>query len=310
MAIEYVIDEDITISSEGSFSVPSKLFSSYVGLISDDTCEIELIKNDSIQIKTESGVTKIKGIDANEFPVIPNIKEEQSLSLKGSVVKKSIEKTLFSSAEGNIRPTLAGILVHISEKEATFASTDSFRLSEYKTHLDSPVQTSFSQIIPSKTSYEIKSIIKDDDVVKIVSGENQIAFFFGNAKIYSRLLNGKFPDYSNFFPQTYSTKTVINRVDLIQALRKINLISKENNYSIKMSMSSENGILLETSETQIGEGEVKLVGSIEGEDNIIGVNSTYFLEALGVMDSTHVSLQFENPLAPILVMPVDDEKKK
>ena len=77
-----------------------------------------------------------------------------------------------------------------------------------------------------------------------------------------------------------------------------------------MSMSSENGILLETSETQIGEGEVKLAGSVEGEDNIIGVNSTYFLEALGVMDSTHVALSFENPLAPILVVPVDDEKKK
>ena len=75
-------------------------------------------------------------------------------------------------------------------------------------------------------------------------------------------------------------------------------------------MSSENGILLETSETQIGEGEVKLAGSVEGEDNVIGVNSTYFLEALGVMDSTHVSLQFENPLAPILIVPVDGEKNK
>ncbi len=310
MAIEYIIDKDITITSEWSFSIPSKLFWSYVNLIQDDTCEIELIKNDSIQIKTESGVTKIKGIDAGEFPVIPSIKEEQSLSLRGDIVKKSIEKTLFSSAEGNIRPTLAGILVNISEKQATFASTDSFRLSQYTTHLDTPVENTFSQIIPSKTSHEIKNILKDNDHVKIISGENQIAFFTGNAKIYSRLLNGKFPDYTNFFPKSYSTKTTINRVDLIQALRKINLISKENNYSIKMSMSSENGILLETSETQIGEGEVKLTGNVEGEDNIIGVNSTYFLEALGVMDSTHVSLQFENPLAPILVVPVDDEKKK
>lgn len=310
MAIEYMIDSDVTISSEGAFSVPSKLFSSYMNLVSDDTCQIELIKNDSVQIKTESGVTKIKGINAEEFPVIPNIKEELSLTLKGSIVRKSIEKTLFSSAEGNIRPTLAGLLVNISEKEVTFASTDSFRLSEYKTHLDTPIDKSFSQIIPSKTSYEIKGIIKDDDMVKIISGENQIAFFCGNAKIYSRLLNGKFPDYSNFFPKSYATKAVINRVDLIQALRKINLISKENNYSIKMSMSSETGILLETSETQIGEGEVKLTGSVEGEDNIIGVNSTYFLEALGVMDSTHIALSFENPLAPIMVLPVDDDKKK
>lgn len=111
----------------------------------------------------------------------------------------------------------------------------------------------FSQIIPSKTSSEIRSIIEDDDKVKIIAGENQVAFFFGNVKLYSRLLNGKFPDYGNFFPNSYSTKAVINRIDLVQALRKINLFSKENNYSIKMSLSAESGVLIETSETQIGE---------------------------------------------------------
>ena len=309
MAIEYMVDE-AKIISEGAFSVPSKLFSSYVGLLQDDSVQIELIGKDSLEIKTESGKTKIKWIAAEDFPVIPSVKEELSLSLKGHVVRKSIEKTLFSSAEGNIRPTLAGLFVNISGSETIFASTDSFRLSEYKTILDAPSNVSFSQIIPGKTCNEIKNIISDDDEVRIISGENQIAFFFGNIKIYSRLLNGKFPDYANFFTSSYTTKGVINRADLMQALRKINLISRENNYSIKMSFSAESGILLETSETQIGEGEVRLVGSVEGEDAIIGINSTYFLEALGVIETTHVSLQFESALAPILLLPVKDEWAK
>lgn len=310
MAIEYIIEDDIKISSEGSFSLPSKLFSSYIWLLSDDTVSIELKWSDAVEIKTESGKTKIKGIAAEEFPVIPSVKEELSLSLKWEVVKRSIEKTLFSSAEWNIRPTLAGLYVNISGTETTFASTDSFRLSEYKTLLWNPSEVSFSQIIPSKTCNEIKNIIEDTENVKIISGENQIAFFFGNVKMYSRLLNGKFPDYNNFFPNGYSTKWVINRVDLMGALRKINLISKENNYSIKMSFSSENGILLETSETQIGEGEIKLTGSVEWEDAIIGINSTYFLEALWAVETTHISLQFESPLAPILLLPVKDEGAK
>ncbi len=310
MAIEYIIEDDINISSEWAFSVPSKLFSSYINLINDDRLTVELSGDDAVQVKSESGTTKIKGIDAKEFPLIPNIKEELSLTLKWSIVKKSIEKTLFSSAEWNIRPTLAGLFVNISGKQAVFASTDSFRLSEYTTQFDAPATTEFKHIIPSKTASEIKGIIKDDDQVKIISGDNQIAFFFGNAKIYSRLLNGKFPDYSNFFPSSYATKATINRVDLMQALKKINLISKENNYSIKMSLSSETGILLETSETQIGEWEVRLVWSVEGEDNIVWVNSTYFLEALWVMNSTHIAISFENPLAPILIVPEHGEKKK
>ena len=309
MAIEYMLDE-VKVLSEWSFSIPSKLFGSYIGLLQDDTVSIELKGGDALEIKTESGKTKIKWIPAEDFPVIPGVKEELSLSLKWEVVRRSIEKTLFSSAEGNIRPTLAGLFVNISGSEATFASTDSFRLSEYKTLLDTPNDVTFSQIIPSKTCFEIKSIISDDDNVKIISGENQIAFFFGNVKMYSRLLNGKFPDYTNFFPSSYATKWVINRGDLMWALKKINLISRENNYSIKMSFSSENGILLETSQTQIGEGEIGLVWSVEWEDAIIGINSTYFLEALGAIETSHISLQFESPLAPILLLPVDDEWAK
>ena len=311
MAIEYVVNEGVEDLVEGAFCVPSKLFTSYVGLVQDNSITLELIKNNSIELKSESGDVKIKWVDAGDFPVIPWVKEETSLTLKWNVVKKAIEKTLFSSAEWNIRPTLAWIFVNIKEDEARFASTDSFRLSEYKTKLDSNITNSFSQIIPSKTTNELKSILKDDEEVKIISWDNQIAFIFGNTKFYSRLLNGKFPDYTTFFPEIHSTKSEINRVELIQALRKINLISKENNYSIKMVFDAENGIILETNETQIWEWEVRLVWVVEWENAQIWINSVYFLEVLWVIDTTHISIQFENPLAPILITPlIDPDKKK
>ncbi|MCD5380742.1 DNA polymerase III subunit beta [Candidatus Gracilibacteria bacterium] len=310
MAIEYAISEGVSNITEGSFCVPSKLFTSYIGLVQDNEITIELLGDDSIEITSESGDVKIKGVSANDFPVIPSVKEESKLILQGSVVKKAIEKTLFSSAEGNIRPTLAGIYVNIEGDEARFASTDSFRLSEYKTKLDTNISNAFSQIIPSRTMNELKSILQDNEEVKIVSGDNQIAFIFGNTKFYSRLLNGKFPDYTTFFPTIHSTKSEINRVDLMQALRKINLISKENNYSIKMSLAN-NEVTLETNQTQIGEGEVRLTAVVEGEESQVGINSTYFLEVLGVMETSHISIQFENPLAPILITPlIDPEKKK
>lgn len=310
MAIEYVIWEDVSIENEGAFCIPSKLFTSYISLITDDEVSLELLSDESIKIQSASGKLKIKGTQASDFPLIPSIKEEVSLHLDGNIVRKSIEKTLFSSAEGNIRPTLAGIAVNISWNQATFASTDSFRLSEYKTNLNNPDTQSFYGIIPSKTASQIRSIISDGDDVKIISGENQIAFLFGNTKVFSRLLNGKFPDYASFFPSNYSTKAEINRIDLIGALKKINLVSRENNYSIKMSFSSSTGILLETSETQIGEGSVTLAGAIEGEDNIIGINSTYFLEVLGVIETSHISIRFENPLSPILITPIEDPENE
>ena len=310
MAIEYLIDEDIDIAQEWALCIPSKLFSSYIGLVNEDEIMIEKLDDNSIKVSSESGKMTIKWIDASEFPLIPSIKEETSLTLPGKVVQQSIEKTLFSTAEWNIRPTLAGILVKLSWNEAIFASTDSFRLTEYKAKLDTAVTKDFSWIIPSKTSSQIKSLLQNDSAVKIVSGDNQIAFIFGKTRVFSRLLNWQFPDYSNFFPKSHSTRAEINKVDLTRALKKINLVSKENNYSIKMSLSSESGILLETSETQIGEWNTTLPGNVEGEDNIVGINSTYFLEVLWVIESTHVSISFENPLAPIMILPLADPEKK
>lgn len=309
MAIEYIIKEGVKINTEWSFAIPSKLFTSLVSLIDDDEIEIELLGQNNLQIRTQNWKTKIKWIDASEFPLIPTIKEEISISVKWNILKESIEKTIFSSAEGNIRPTLAWLYVNIKDNNIIFASTDSFRLSEYKTGLGQVSDINFAQIIPNKTAHEIKSIIKDSDDIKIISGHNQVWFFFGTTKVYSRLLNGKFPDYTNFFPNTYSTKVEVNRVDLIQALKKINLISKENNYSIKIKFNSQ-FMVLETWESQIWELDVKVTAALEWEENIIGINSIYFLEVLWVIESTHIAISFENALSPIFIKPIEESKAK
>jgi DNA polymerase-3 subunit beta len=176
--------------------------------------------------------------------------------------------------------------------------------------LQDTVIKSFTWIIPSKTASQIRSIINENDDIKIISWENQIAFLFWNTKLYSRLLNWKFPDYTNFFPKSYTTKSEINKVDLISALKKINLISRENNYSIKMSFSKESWIFLETSETQIWESDITLIWTIEWDDNIIWINSVYFLEVLWVIETTHISISFETPLSPILITPIKDPETK
>lgn len=309
LAIEYFI-EDVNVEKTGSFCLPSKLISNYISLVNDDEIKLELLNDNSVKISSWSSVIKVKWIEASEFPLIPNVKEEVSLIIPAKIIKKSIDKTLFSSAEGNIRPTLAGIYVNIENNEIVFASTDTYRLSEYKTVINWEIKNNFSQIIPSKTCNQIRSILSESDDVKIVSGDNQIAFFTENINIYSRLLNGKFPEYLPFFPSTYTIKAEINRTDLIQALRKVNLISKEKDYYIKMSLSTSRWIELETTETQIWEWDVTLVWAVEWVDNAVWINSNFLLEVLSVIETTHVSISFETPRSAITISPIDDPENK
>lgn len=312
LAIEYFI-EDVKVEKTWSFCLPSKLLTSYVSLVSDDELKLELLDDWSVKINAWASVIKIKWIEASEFPLIPNVKEEISLIIPGKIIKKSIDKTLFSSAEWNIRPTLAWIFVKVNNNEIIFASTDTYRLSEYKTLLSETVSNNFSQIIPSKTCNQIRSILWDENEVKIISWDNQIAFFAENINIYSRLLNWVFPEYTWFFPETYSIKAEVNRLDLIQALRKVNLISREKDYYIKMSLSTSRWIELETTETQIWEWDITLVWVVEWIDNIVWINSNFLLEVLSVIDTTHVSISFETPRSAITISPIidpDDKKQK
>ena len=129
MAIEHIVSENIKIDLEWTFCVPSKIFTNYIALLEDDDVNIELLNDNSIEIKTNSSDIKIKGNPASDFPLIPVVKETMSFNLKSEILKKSIEKTLFSSAEWNIRPTLAWIYVSLVWNNARFATTESFRLS-------------------------------------------------------------------------------------------------------------------------------------------------------------------------------------
>lgn len=310
MAIEHIVSDNLKIDLEWSFCVPSKIFTNYISLIEDDNISIELLSDNSIEIKTNSSDIKIKWNMPSDFPLIPVVKESVFFNLKSDILKKSVEKTLFSSANWNIRPTLAWIYVNINERVAKFATTDSFRMSEFKVDLDEAVSETFSQIIPNKTAFELKSILQDKTTVKVTPWDSQIVFAFWNTKFYSRLMNWKFPEYEWFFPNLYNTKAVINKFDLAQALKKINLLSRENNYSIKISFSLETWILIETSQTQIWEARINLVWSIEWEEAIVGLNSEYLLEVLWVIDTTHVSISFESPLSPILITWISEDDKK
>lgn len=310
MAIEHTVKEDIEIFSEWGFCVPSKLFTNFINLLEDDKVLIELLKDDSLLIKTKTSNIKIKWNNIEDFPIIPTVKEELNFNISSNVIKNSFYKTLFSSAEWNIRPTLAWIFMNIEWNIAKFATTDSFRLSEYKINLENPINWTFSQIIPNKTAYELRSLLDDKKDVKIILSENQIVFIFENTKLYSRLLNWKFPDYEWFFPLRYNTKRIINRIDLIQRLKKINILSRENNYSIKLSLSNESWILIETYETQIWEWSILLEWNVEWEESIIWLNSQYFLEALQVIEETYISMSFESPLSPILITWIDEKETK
>ena len=305
MAVEYVLEKNVKILKEGAFTVSSRFLSSYVALAKDDSVEIELVGHGTILFKTASGETKFKGLPADEFPVIPAIRKEQSFRLEGKDLRAAFEKTLFSTAPGAVRPTLAGVLVSLTDKDVTFASTDSFRLSEFVLAHGANVEKPVSIIIPSRTAQELSKLIPEDGRAEIFVSDKQLLAVVGEIRVFSRLLSGHFPDYRAFFPKGWRTRGTALRAELVHALKQVSLISRENNYNTRIRFEAETGVTLDTGDTEVGAGRVRVKATVEGENATVGVNSTYLIDALNVIKDSYVSLDFESPLSPILVQSAD-----
>lgn len=300
MAIEYTIDRDIEIKEPGDITVSFRFLASYLNLLDPTRLTLKTDTGNTLHLTANKNKMRHKGLSAEEFPMIPATRRDTKFRISSDVLKRAFSKTLFSCASGNIRPTLAGVYIQLHGDHVTFASTDSFRLSEYRYECDSGVDKRIAIILPARSASEIMKTLPDGVDVEVFFADNQILLVYENVLLYSRLLNGHFPDYANFFPKTTSINALTNRSKLIQSLRQVSLIARENNFNVKMVLDGSGLIRLDSGDTEIGAGEIELTADVEGNDQV-GLNATYFIDALQVIEGEDVRIGFETSLSPILL---------
>ncbi|PID83702.1 DNA polymerase III subunit beta [Candidatus Gracilibacteria bacterium] len=301
MAIEYIVDTGVEIQSEGKFTVSSKFLSSYISLVKESHIEVSLGKNETIIFKTSSGETKFKGMDAENFPTIPNVPQDNGILINAKKVKSALTKTLFSTADGNVRPMLAGIYIRSQGDNLIFASTDSFRLSDLKISMEKPIEFT-PIIIPARTAMEVSKLTGDTaENMELHIHESQIQIKIEKVCITSRLLSGKFPDYQSFFPEEHQTKTTLLRNDLINALKQVNLVARQNNYNTRLRSHHDGKVEIFTGDTEVGNSTLTISGTTEGQEDTVGINSQYLLDVLSIMREDYISFEYKNPLSPVVI---------
>lgn len=200
--------------------------------------------------------------------------------------------------------------IQLHPDHISFASTDSFRLSEYRYNCDTGIDKKIAVILPARSANEISKVLPDDVDVTLYFADNQVLLVYADVLLYSRLLNGHFPDYANFFPKTTSINALTGRSKLVQALRQVSLIARENNFNVKMELDSSGLIKLDSGDTEIGASETEIAADVTGNDQV-GLNATYFIDALQVVEGDDVRIGFETSLSPILIQgaSMDNEKE-
>ncbi|MGQ9625934.1 MAG: DNA polymerase III subunit beta [Anaerolineae bacterium] len=310
------------VDDAGAITVPARLLTDFVGSLPPERIDMELsVRTQTLNLKCARFEANIKGIDAQEFPLIPTAGEMEaeegtfSCTLEPATFRRNIEQVSFAAATDENRPTLTGILARFQGEKLTLAAADGFRLSVRETSLESPAPGPTSIIIPARSMNELGRIIQsvEGEALKMLisRNRNQVLFHLANVDLISQLIEGNFPDYSQIIPKSYETRTVLNTFEFLKAARMAEIFARDSAYMVhlKVEPAGELGggtMTLLATAAEIGDNVGQIDASVEGQPLEIAFNVRYLIDVLSVMDSERVALELTNPSSPGVLKPVGE----
>ena len=306
-------ENDLTIEATGAIVLPARFFSDIVKKLPDKKVTIEVTSGFQADITSGSAKFQINGQDAENFPHLPEIETNKSVTLPNDILKEVIRQTVIAVSKQESRPILAGVHMTLKDGVLTAVATDSHRLAQRKVLLENIDNSiDFDVIIPGKSMEELSGMISDvhEDVQMQVT-ENQVLFIFGNTHFYSRLLEGNYPETSQLIPQTADTTVELEAGTFLSSIERASLLSHESrNDVVKLSLKpSESLVRISGDSPDIGTVEEKVVTSaLDGNDLEISFNPNYMKDALRSFGQATIKISFTSPLRPFTLVPTEDQE--
>jgi DNA polymerase-3 subunit beta len=265
----------------------------------------------TVNVRCGATVSNIKGIDAGEFPLLPD-EGAGDVRVSGRTFKDMIAQTVFATAKEETRPILTGVFTEFNGNVLTMAASDGYRLAvrtgEIEQHFDEP----FSMVIPGRALAEVGRIISDEDDevgVTLPGDRNIVLFHMRNALVSSQLLEGRFPDIMNAIPRSYNTQTVVYASDLLRACRRAAVFARDSAGSAQVVVKpptnpGEPGeVVIAGKSNERGDNTGMVDASVEGEPLDISFNINYLIDVLNVIPDERVVLQSNGSTSPGVVRP-------
>lgn len=301
--------ELIRIEEKGSIVLQAKVFSDIIRKL--PTNEVKISVGEGFQTLIRSGKSEFKLIGSNpdEYPILPDVKNEHSFSLQADLMKSIIRETVFAVSQIETRPILTGVHWTVEDGRLSCVATDSHRLARRLATPEDMPTIPFSFVIPGKSLQELNKILPDtNDPVEIIIAEQQVLFKTAQVLFYSRLLEGNYPDTSRLIPTENKTSVVVNGRSLLQSIDRASLLAKDERNNIVRFSTEDKMIEISSNSPEIGKVE-ELVETIEisGEELKISFSAKYMMDALRAIDGQDIEIQFTGAMRPFILKSVDDD---
>jgi len=303
------IEVPAKIEEEGIIAINANILSSFLNNLTNEV-KINLNTiNDNLKITSENNSTLIKGLIADDFPLIPKIEQENSFKIDSNLLASSIRSVIFASSLSDIKPEIASVYVYNKDNYLIFTATDSFRLAEKKIELkDLNNQEQISLIIPFKNINEITKVIDSLNSELLVSfNKNQLVIKTNNLYLTLRIIDGVYPDYQQIIPKNFKTEINIKKDDLLNILKLATIFTDKFNQIDLLIKADKNLIEINSYSNEVGENKSTLITKIKGESLEVSFNAKYLTDFLVLIDDELISLKFTDKNHPLMMGGLNNE---
>ncbi len=303
-----------TIEEEGATTVPARLFTELVNSLPN--ARVDLAQTDEAHTTAVSCArvkANVRGIDPDEFPLIPTVSEQPSAAVPASLLRDMIGAVVFAVATDDARPIFTGVLATFAGDTLTFAAADGYRLSVRSASLGEVTTGDFSVIIPARTLSELGRILPDGDElveVTVTPNRSQVLFHTGSLDLISRLIEGQYVNYRQIIPQTYGTRAVVSTADWAKATRIAGFFARDSNNIVRLSLDpGEDGatgsLTIAANAADVGDNTNQIDAVVDGEALTVAFNVRYIADALSAIRSGEVAFELLGPAQPGVIKPVN-----
>ena len=300
-----------SVEREGVIAAPAKLMLDSLKEFPEMPLEFEV--NDTtweIKVKWTSGSLSIPGASAVSYPAMPAIGAEcKDILLDVDMLIAGINKTIFATADDELRPVMNGVYFNFEQGKLTFVATDAHKL--VRSMVECPdVDFNASFILPKKPANLLKGVLlKEEEPIRVMFDAKNVTFELKNHKLVCRLIEGNYPNYNAVIPSSNPNKVLVDRVELLNGIKRVAVCSNPTTNLIRMDISG-NHISLAAQDIDFSVSANETIScSYDGQPVTIGFKSTFLVEILSNIDSSTVVIELADSTRAGVFKPVYDDKK-
>lgn len=300
LEVELVAQTEVDTQSDGEITVSGRKLLDICRALPEGSLVSVSLSGEKLSVKAGRSKFNLVTLPAAEFPVIEDIKAGQTIAVSQQALGRLIEKTHFSMAQQDVRYYLNGMLIETGGSHLRAVATDGHRLSLCQVDIEDGNLDEQQVIVPRKGVMELQRLMSGDGDLNIELGANHIRIQLEGIRFTSKLIDGRFPEYSRVIPKESSNELKADRSEFKSALQRTAILSNEKYRGIRLVIR-DSGVMLQAHNPEQEEAEEELAVEYSGEDIEIGFNVNYLLDALGAIEGDDVTLSVQDSNSSCLI---------